>query len=203
LQFAQDQIAALAQGLKADGGRGTNGKTFVHSMTSPVLALQLRVLYRMLGQSTHIRRVDKHGGLGANPIYRVTVRSVEDDYDCKRAAVRADAKVVSISEDGKELCGDLTVDGGRFWLPESDVIVHNCDDHAVLSSVLAMENGFATKFRITSNTGATWDHIYCVAGVPKHSPSKWVPLDTTLGPGRFNRNPPQKKHKDFLVGGVG
>ena len=79
----------------------------------------------------------------------------------------------------------------------------DCDDHAVLTAVFAMENGFATKFRITSNTGATWDHIYTVAGVPKHAPKRWIPLDTTLGLGRFNRNPPQRKHKDFLVGGVG
>lgn len=79
----------------------------------------------------------------------------------------------------------------------------DCDGHAVLGCVLAMENGFATKFRITSNTGATWDHIYAVAGVPKHQPTKWIPLDTTMGPGHFGQNPRQKKHKDFLVGGVG
>lgn len=76
----------------------------------------------------------------------------------------------------------------------------DCDDHSVLCAVLAAENGFETKFRITSNTGSTWDHIYCMAGVPKHSPRSWVALDTTLGPGRFNRQPPQAKHRDFLVG---
>lgn len=76
----------------------------------------------------------------------------------------------------------------------------DCDDHSVLCAVLAMENGFQTKFRITSNTGATWDHIYCLAGVPKHDPKEWIPLDTTLGNGRFGRNPPQAKHQDFVVG---
>lgn len=75
----------------------------------------------------------------------------------------------------------------------------DCDDHAVLGATLAMENGFSTKFRITSNTGATWDHIYLLAGVPKHKPTKWIALDTTLGPGKFMREPPRAKNRDFDV----
>jgi transglutaminase-like putative cysteine protease len=76
----------------------------------------------------------------------------------------------------------------------------DCDDAAILNAVLAMENGFQTRFRITSNTGATWDHIYCLAGVPKNNPRQWVALDTTL-PGRhkFGVHPPQAKHRDFDV----
>jgi hypothetical protein len=76
----------------------------------------------------------------------------------------------------------------------------DCDDHSVLNAVLAMENGFDTKFRITSNTGASWDHIYTMAGVPKHAPRRWVALDTTLGTGRFGREPPRAKNRDFDVG---
>lgn len=79
----------------------------------------------------------------------------------------------------------------------------DCDDHAVLCAVLAMENGFEAKFRITSNYGDTWDHIFCMAGMPKHNtdPSRWIALDTTLpGEGKFNRQPPMAKFKDFLVG---
>lgn len=75
----------------------------------------------------------------------------------------------------------------------------DCDDHSALNAVLAMENGFQTKFRITSNHGATWDHIYAMAGVPKHSPRRWVALDTTLGPGRFGHEPPRAKNSDFPV----
>ena len=76
----------------------------------------------------------------------------------------------------------------------------DCDDHSVLCAVLAMENGFQTKFRITSNTGATWDHIFCLAGVPKTSPRKWIVLDTTLpGANKFGVHPPMAKYKDFEV----
>ena len=76
----------------------------------------------------------------------------------------------------------------------------DCDDHASLCAVLAMENGFQCKFRITSNYGTTWDHIYCIVGVPKLDPRGWVALDTTLpGPGRFGKEPPNAKYKDFPV----
>lgn len=76
----------------------------------------------------------------------------------------------------------------------------DCDDMAPLNAVLAMENGFTTKFRITSNTGATWDHIYCLAGVPKMQPRKWVALDTTLpGSNKFGVEPPRAKKEDFDV----
>jgi hypothetical protein len=76
----------------------------------------------------------------------------------------------------------------------------DCDDHSVLNAVLAMENGYQAKWRITSNTGATWDHIYMMAGVPKHAPRDWVALDTTLGTKRLGREPPRAKFRDFLVG---
>lgn len=75
----------------------------------------------------------------------------------------------------------------------------DCDDHSVLCAVLAMENGFQTKFRITSNTGASWDHIYCMAGVPKHRPTSWIALDTTLGRGKFGREPGRAKFRDFPI----
>lgn len=75
----------------------------------------------------------------------------------------------------------------------------DCDDQSVLNAVLAMENGFQTKWRITSNTGATWDHIYAMAGVPKHNPHRWIALDTTLGPNKFGIEPPRAKYKDFEV----
>ena len=95
---------------------------------------------------------------------------------------------------------DLTTEDHRVYLPEADVTVSQCDDHSVTNAVLAMENGFQTKFRITSNTGATWDHIYCMAAIPKHSPARWIALDTTLGRGKFAREPSNAKFKDFVVG---
>ena len=64
-----------------------------------------------------------------------------------------------------------------------------------------MENGFQAQFRITSNTGATWDHIFCIVGVPKNDPRKWIILDTTLpGANKFDVHPPMAKKQDFKIG---
>lgn len=107
-------------------------------------------------------------------------------------------RVIAIrAEKHAELCMDITTEAGRFWLPESDTIVHNCDDHVSVTSVLCAENGFQTRARITSNECTTWDHIFCLAGVPKNNPSRWIVLDTTLPGERFGQQPPQCKHRDF------
>lgn len=95
---------------------------------------------------------------------------------------------------------DIMTESGRVYLPAADVIARQCDDHAGLNAVLAMVNGFETRFRITSNTGASWDHIYLQAGVPKTAPRRWVTLDTTLpGHDRFDVQPPFAKKEDFPV----
>jgi len=80
----------------------------------------------------------------------------------------------------------------------------DCDGHAVLNAALAICNGFKAKVRITSNRGITWDHIYCMAGLPKGRDSKWIALDTTLARSRtdfsrFGVEPPRAKYQDFLM----
>ena len=80
----------------------------------------------MLGVSVSINRIDEHGGFGQNPIYRISPRLRTSPGQ----AVRRDkkfARIRSIADGGVDLCGDITTDTGKFWLPESDVLVHNCD----------------------------------------------------------------------------
>jgi len=131
LRFASDEsVRVVIEGLAADAGRAETGNSessLVYSTTSRQLALQLRILHRMLGISVSIRRVDDHGGLGENPIYRVIPRvKTREGYAERRD--KKFARVRSIAAAGVELCGDITTDSGRFWLPESDVLVHNCDN---------------------------------------------------------------------------
>ncbi len=80
----------------------------------------------------------------------------------------------------------------------------DCDGHSVTTAVLSAVNGFTPKFRITSNYGTSWDHIYTIVGVPKLEPRTWIALDTTL-PGetsaRFGKEPPRAKYKDFDIVG--
>ena len=127
LCMSQEQVRSLVSGLAADSSTASSG-TITHGTTSDVLALQLRILYRMLGQSVHIKRWDDHGGLGTHPMYRITVRQPEDPSHPN--ARRNSARVVAIREEEPEMCCDITTDTGRFYLPESDTIVHNCEDLA-------------------------------------------------------------------------
>lgn len=80
----------------------------------------------------------------------------------------------------------------------------DCDGHAVLCAALAICNGFRAKVRITSNKGVTWDHIYCMAGLPKGRTDQWIALDTTLARtmnhfSRFGIEPPRVKYEDFSM----
>jgi len=82
----------------------------------------------------------------------------------------------------------------------------DCDGHAVLCAALAICNGFRAKVRITSNRGVTWDHIYCLAGMPKGRDDRWIALDTTLARtqsdfSRFTIEPPRAKFADFSMMG--
>jgi hypothetical protein len=166
------EVHALIEGLSADA----DVRNGVHSTISPKLALQLRVLYRMVGQSTHIKRVDEHGGLGDNAIYRITPRAI-DSYrrDLKFARIRG------ITDGGSEMCMDLTTDQGKFWLPESDVVVHNCDDQSIVVATLLALNGITPRLRVMKERKSDdWSHIFPLGGLPKTAPTDWVALDTTL-----------------------
>jgi hypothetical protein len=130
MRFASEaSVRSVLDGLAADASFETReGKTsgIVYGTTSSRLVLQLRALYRMLGISVSVRRVDDHGGFGENPIYRVIPRlHTREGYTERRE--KKFARVRAIADGGLEPCGDITTDSGRFWLPESDVLVHNCD----------------------------------------------------------------------------
>lgn len=172
-----------------DGKRGSN---LVYSTISANLALQYRVLKRMTGRSVSWKSIIDHGGFGKHAIHRLTVRA--------EATYKPWAKVKSIAvEDAEVPSYDVMTESGRVYLPEADVITRQCDDMAQVAAVLAMENGFSCKFRITSNTGATWDHIFAMAGVPKGMNRRWVPLDVTLPRGHAGTHPPMAKYRDFDI----
>ncbi len=133
IAVTERQVRALLAGLQTDCSLANSG-TLTHGTVSPTLALQLRVLYRMIGKSVHIRRWDEHGGLGENPIYRVTVRDHHEPknalWETRYENLATSARVRSISESEPEMCCDITTDSGRFYLPETDLVVHNCEDLA-------------------------------------------------------------------------
>lgn len=155
--YNEKTLREILTGLNADADL-RNG---VFSTTSSQLALQYRVMMRMLGQSTHITRVDKHGGFGSNPIYRVTPRAADDNR-------RRFARVKGISEAGSDMTYDIEVAGHRFYLPETDLVVHNCDDHSALVCALAGSVGWKVGLRAygPKNSGG-FIHVYPVVAYPK------------------------------------
>lgn len=55
---------------------------------------------------------------------RSVLRAIANTTRTNRNAAH---RVERVAEDGSELCLDIATDSGVFWLPEPDVLVHNCD----------------------------------------------------------------------------
>jgi hypothetical protein len=155
LNFDKATITHLLSGLAADA----DVRDGVFSTISHELALQLRVMLRMVGQSSHIVRIDDHGGLGKNPIYRVTPRAVDDNR-------RRFARVKGISVGQRTHTVDIEVEGHRFYLPETDLISHNCDGHALLVAALAAALGWKVGLRAYGEEDG-FSHVYAVVAFPK------------------------------------
>lgn len=158
------QIRALLSGLAADATSSSGQLTY--GTTSQTLALQIRALYRMLGQSTHIKRWDEHGGLGKNPIYRVGIRKLAEEIAPQYR--KLSAKVVAIKQDGKEHVCDIETDTRKFWLPESDLVVHNCEGLACwrVAELRELDWHWAVP-RQSKKTGQFYvDHVDCAFPPP-------------------------------------
>ena len=181
MDFDEQTIVSILDGLSADADI-RNG---VFSTTSQALALQYRLLLRMQGHSTHIRRTDNHGGLGKNPIYRVTPRQ---DGNFPHARVK------SIGEGERSQTYDIEVEGHRFYLPETDLIVHNCDDASMMVAALAGAVGFTVGLRAWGDLDTDdFQHVYAVAMLPKLDPREVVGLDTTVEEAEVGWEPPEAR----------
>jgi hypothetical protein len=137
MDWSVEQIKQLLLGLQTDCSTANSG-TLTYGTTSETLALQIRILHRMLDQSVHIREwtSEQHRGLGQNSIWRIGIRKRPDEIKGDHTRVKAaenklrSVKVVGIKEQQPEICMDITTDSGKFYLPETDLIVHNCEDIA-------------------------------------------------------------------------
>lgn len=184
LNFDERTIGAIFEGLQADASVDEG----VFSTTSPTLALQYRLMLRMQGRSAHIKRVDDHGGLGKNPIYRVTPRSLDGG-----ALRRPHARIQSIGEGLATHTVDIETDTSRFYLPESDLIVHNCDGHAALIAALLGSIGFMVGLRAWGpKDSGEYEHVYAVVVYPKAGArgARILGLDSTVDESKVGWEPP-------------
>jgi len=69
--------------------------------------------------------------------------------------VAGGTRVLSIVEKPPELCADITTDTGRFYLPESDLIVHNCEDFACVRVAEYRELPWHYEKTLKTNDGKT------------------------------------------------
>lgn len=173
LRFAsREDVCAVLEGLAADAsysGPGGEG-SIVYGTTSPTLALQLRVLYRMMGNSVSIRRVEDHGGFGEHAIYRIVPRLKIREGTAERRD-KIFARVREIADGGVEMCCDITTESGKFWLPESDTIVHNCDQ------LVAWRVGELRAGGIAAEPVLKWQWITRAQMISTGYPAKMLPAD--------------------------
>lgn len=124
LDLDETSVRALVDGVNADAHQPPHPKGGlrppIFCTTSPLLALQYRVLQRMLGRSANIG-IESKREPGHHPVYVVGVRDPDGGRHTKKWA-----KVLAVEGGGKAETFDIETESRRFYLPESDVVVHNC-----------------------------------------------------------------------------
>jgi len=179
LNFDIETISTIVKVMEmGDGGLSTLGKAkqqnMVYSTASRALALQYRVMQRMLGRSTHMKYMtaEEHGGAGSLPIWRITVRNGHSRKPwAKIRTVREGVVATPVF--------DIETQSGRIYLPESDIIVHNCDEYAATACAAFEAIGIQCRFKvIRTKSSPTWDHIY-VQAFDKRA-NRWVSIDASV-----------------------
>lgn len=183
--------AALLEGMMADSGLARSGCT-VFSTTSRILALQARILFKMQGIHTSMMCVENHGGLGTHPIYRMSPYKGKTKVGTYSLQVKEIHRARSSAS-----CYDLTTEDHYVYLPESDTVVHNCDDMAILLCTFfeaikldwklvlsGQQRGTKAKRRFVEGSVAPanvdWSHIYCAVGTPPFRPTTWYFCEPTV-----------------------
>ncbi len=175
LRFSASEARSLIDGFLLDASKNTSiGHTF--GSTSRDLAIQMRVLNRMLGHRTGWSTVHKHGGFGNAPIHRVTVRDLDSEKAQKLLRV---VEVERFAQD-EEMTWDMRTDDHFVYLPEHDVTVSNCDDFTITLGALLMAVGFPVRSKtIQTKSSRDFNHIYLQVGLPPTKPTRWKSLDAS------------------------
>ena len=89
----------------------------------------------------------------------------------------------------------------RDHYPAADVILRwhgqgaegeDCDGHTILVDALLAALGYQTGSVIVSIDGKEYTHIFPVVGLPRSSPTHWLPLDTTVPEASPGWKPPAR-----------
>ena len=182
INLNEGAAAALLRGIMADSGANTCGATRTFTTTSRHLMLQARVLHRMFGVSCGYSFIEDHGGLGENPIWRLSTR-VRERSDGAAPKVLRVKEIVRNA--GTARCYDIATDDHYVYLPEQDVTVSNCDDLATAIATSCMAIGARAQFVTVGfkprrmGEPKVHTHVFCRAQDPKSK--VWWVLDPVAG----------------------
>lgn len=143
IDLSEGAAAPLLRGIMADSGKNTcaNAKSKTLTTTSRMLMLQTRILLRMFGIGAAYSYIENHGGLGLNPIYRLSTRERTDGKQTKLLRVKEIVREATV-----ERCYDITTDDHYVYLPECDVTVSNCDEFATAIGTSCLVLGLPIQF---------------------------------------------------------
>lgn len=180
LSINLDEAAAAEslRGVMADSGANTGApqsRTF--TTTSPMLALQVRMLHKMFGISCGYSYIENHRGLGKHPIWRLSTRSPQQHP-------RRSEKLLRVAEVMHELteapCYDIETESGYVYLPEHDVTVHNCDEIAAMAATMLLQVGREVELVALGFEPRSLSHVGVRAREPKSR--RWIWIDGVAGP---------------------
>jgi hypothetical protein len=193
LNLAEAQAAQTLRGIMADSGANSNGRGRTFTTTSYKLAVQARVLWRMFGKTCGYSYIEKHGGLGKNPIWRLNVRSGNEEHVPPELSMRGPSagvpalrvpKVLRVDDIERDVvtesCWDIETDDHHVYLPEHDVTVQNCDDMAQMAATMAMQIGREVELVALGFAPGSLSHVGVRVKEPKSS--QWIWLDGVAGP---------------------
>lgn len=200
LDLDEASALALLRGLMADSGKNTHGSSRTFTTTSPYLAIQTRLLWKMAGRTCGDRYIVDHGGLGEHPIWRLNPRTRQEDHGAGRREKHLCVKKVTRNV-ATLRCFDIQTDDHRVYLPAADVTVSQCDDMTIVTAalgnsirlpwkiVLSGRDGRGEKVRWVEGTpvpaGFDATHIFLQVGGPPFRPRWWTwaepSLDVPLG----------------------
>lgn len=118
-----------------------SNKETVYSTSSKQFAEDMQRMGLQTGQSFHVWKQDRHGGVGTKPIYRITKNPASHflkDYGFKDISEVSIAKVEKLMH---VKMYDLTVADTHTVVMKNGIITHQCEDGAILIASLARNAG--------------------------------------------------------------
>lgn len=169
----------------------------IHATSSESLVRELQLMCMILGEPWYSQLQLHHGGAGSSPIWRFhrwldTTRVGKRVIDSLPGL--AYSPIRQMEPAGDEPVADITVEDTHNFVLGNGMLVHNCDDHCILTGAYISTIGYQAGAKIISPNGSDW-HIYAVAGVfPRSTPTKILTLDTTQPDAFPGWEPPRGFH---------